>query len=100
MVGGQVNPIISIIIDNNNNNNNNNDNIPLNGFHPGRGTPLKEAARDVPLDGVMWTFSSAPTWEIGAETPPGGGTWVNVCWVCAAGLSEPLPHYSLFFGQL
>ena len=30
----------------------------------------------------------------------GGGTWVNVYWVCAAGLSEPLPHYSLFFGQL
>ena len=28
----------------------------------------------------------------------GGGTWVNV-WVCAAGLSEPLPH-SLSFGQL
>ena len=26
----------------------------------------------------------------------GGGTWVNFCWVCAAGLSEPLPHYSLF----
>ena len=34
-------------------------------------------------------------------TPRGGeGTWVNVCWVCAAGLSEPLPHYSLFLGQL
>ena len=32
------------------------------------------------------------------DTNPG----VNVCWVCAAGLSEPLPHYSLFFffGQL
>ena len=30
----------------------------------------------------------------------GGGTWVNFCWVCAAGLSEPLPHYSLFCGQL
>ena len=30
----------------------------------------------------------------------GGGTWVNFCWVCAAGLSEPLPHYSLFRGQL
>ena len=30
----------------------------------------------------------------------GGGTWVNVYWVCAAGLSEPLDHYSLFFGQL
>ena len=31
---------------------------------------------------------------------PGGGTWVNCCWVCATGLSEPLPHYSLFCGQL
>ena len=31
----------------------------------------------------------------------GGGTWVNFCWVCAAGLSEPVPHYSsLFCGQL
>ena len=30
----------------------------------------------------------------------GGGTWVNFCWVCAAGLSEPLPHYSLFRGQV
>ena len=29
-----------------------------------------------------------------------GGTHVNFCWVCAAGLSEPLPHYSLFRGQL
>ena len=32
--------------------------------------------------------------------PGGGGTWVNVCRVCAAGLSELLPHYSLFLGQL
>ena len=32
--------------------------------------------------------------------PRGGATWVNFCWVCAAGLSEPLPHYSLFCGQL
>ena len=30
----------------------------------------------------------------------GGGTWINFCWVCAAGLSQPLPHYSLFRGQL
>ena len=30
----------------------------------------------------------------------GGGTSVNFCWVCAAGLSEPLPHYSLLCGQL
>ena len=29
----------------------------------------------------------------------GGGTWVKFCWVCAAGLSEPLPHYSLFCGH-
>ena len=26
----------------------------------------------------------------------GGGTWVEFDWVCAAGTSEPLPHYSLF----
>ena len=25
-----------------------------------------------------------------------GGTWVNFFWVFVAGLSEPLPHYSLF----
>ena len=30
----------------------------------------------------------------------GGGTWINFCWVCAAGLPEPLPHYSLFCGKL
>ena len=30
----------------------------------------------------------------------GGGEGVNFFWVCAAGLSEPLPHYSLFCGQL
>ena len=29
------------------------------------------------------------------ESP--GGIWVNFCWVCAADLSVPLPHYSLFF---
>ena len=25
-----------------------------------------------------------------------GGTWVHFCWVCAAGLFEPLSHYILF----
>ena len=30
---------------------------------------------------------------------PRGVTWVNFCWVCAAGISENLPHYSLFCGQ-
>ena len=34
------------------------------------------------------------------ELPGGGGTWDSFCWVCAAGLLEPLPHYSLFCGQL
>ena len=29
-----------------------------------------------------------------------GDTWVNFCWVCGPGLSEPLPHYSLFCDQL
>ena len=29
-----------------------------------------------------------------------GVTWVNCCQVCAAALSEPLPHYSLFCGYL
>ena len=27
----------------------------------------------------------------------GGDTWVNFCWVRAAGLSEPLPHYSSLY---
>ena len=30
----------------------------------------------------------------------GEGTWDNFCFVGAAGLSEPLLHYSLFCGQL
>ena len=30
----------------------------------------------------------------------GGGTWVNFWSVCAAGLSEPLPNYSVLCGQL
>ena len=29
-----------------------------------------------------------------------GGTWINFCWVCAAGLSEPLAHCCLFCGKL
>ena len=30
----------------------------------------------------------------------GGFKGVNFCWICAAGPSEPLPHYSLFCDQL
>ena len=29
-----------------------------------------------------------------------GGSWVNFRWVCAAGLSERLSLYRLFYGQL
>ena len=42
-----------------------------------------------------WTGHQPGRWGEGA-----GGTWVDVCSVCAAGLSEPPPHFSLFFGQL
>ena len=38
---------------------------------------------------VAWTGVCVWVW--------GGGSWVNVCWVCAAVLSQPLPYYSLFF---
>ena len=59
-------------------------NLQLNNFLV---TPLSEATLFLSLHGA-----NAP--------PRGGGTWVNFCWVCTAGLSEPLPHYSLFCGQL
>ena len=36
---------------------------------------------------------------IWGNRPPAGATWGNFCWVCAAGLSEPLPH-SLFCGHI
>ena len=42
-------------------------------------------------------------WDVRTNQAPGGGggdTRVKFCWVCAADLSEPLPHYSLFCGQL
>ena len=38
---------------------------------------------------------------IATQGKGGGGTWINFSWpVCAAGLSEPLPDYSLFCGQM
>ena len=40
-------------------------------------------------------------WSPLIRDPKGArGTWINFCWVCVAGLSEPLPLYSLFCGQL
>ena len=38
--------------------------------------------------------------KIVACTRGGGVPGSIFCWVCAAGLSEPLPHYSLFCGQI
>ena len=41
--------------------------------------------------------------EVHVDPPWGGegkfGKWVNFCWVCAAGLSQPLLHYSLLCDQ-
>ena len=37
-------------------------------------------------------------WSINSRG--GGGTWVKFCWVCAAGFSEPLPHYSHFWANV
>ena len=45
----------------------------------------------------LWT-SKLPDFPLEGKT--GWGTWVNFCWVRAADLSEPLPHYSLFCAQL
>ena len=38
-------------------------------------------------------------WETPSKKKKTGGTWLKFCWVCVAGLSEPLPRYSLFCGQ-
>ena len=35
----------------------------------------------------------------GSPCPPWEVALVSFCWVCAAGLSEPLPYYSLFLAN-
>ena len=35
---------------------------------------------------------------LACRDPGEEGTWVNFRWVCAAGFSKPLPHFSLFCG--
>ena len=53
------------------------------------------------LIGLKHAIALLVAWTGGGKGGGGGGfTWVNVCWVCAAVLSEPLPHCSLFFFQL
>ena len=55
--------------------------------------------------GLAVGISPKSTLSVGLDPPfqggwGGGGTWIKFCWVCAAGLSESLPNYSLFCGQL
>ena len=52
-------------------------------------------------------FLLVPSWGGMRDKPKnvcveGLGSWVFFCWGCATGLSEPLPHYSLYsvFGIL
>ena len=52
------------------------------------------------LAGGMCNIYFGITSGVQDEPGEGGVIWVNSCWVCAAGLSEPLPYYSLFCGQL
>ena len=82
---------------------------PSDSLTPQSAAPLREAtqiALQVPLDEdetkelllcALYIFKNL---EQGNYSLYSGGTWVTFCWVCAAGLSEPLPHYSLFCGQL
>ena len=54
------------------------------------------------LFSYLWKVKVQPqlgiSTRVGGGEGGGGGTWVKFCY--AAGLSEPLPHYSLFCGQL
>ena len=55
-------------------------------------------SQHVPFSPAWW-FCTTPS-IYGARGGGGEGPWGNFCWICAAGLSEPLPHYSLFCGQI
>ena len=57
------------------------------GIHRGQTTP--EAKQSSPSSLMV----------VVVERGGGGDTRANFCLVCAAGLSEPLPHYSLLCGQ-
>ena len=46
------------------------------------------------LDLQSKLVTQLPQWRGGKGGGRVKGTWVNICWVCAAGLSEPLPHFS------
>ena len=52
------------------------------------------------LTEIPSSFSGKLLWFQRNCSTARGVTWDNFCWVCAAGLSMPLLHYSLFCGQL
>ena len=52
----------------------------------------------VPLENKIHIFVPPGNILYISSKPWGGGSTL-VCWVCAAGLSEPLPHYSVFSSQ-
>ena len=62
--------------------------------------PLFFAHTNATLDLFYYTYGVAIKMFYKDAVPPPPPRRVNFCWVCAAGLSEPLPHYSLFRGQL
>ena len=75
--------------------------------YPGTNYSSFNALKDVVLRRwqnlfLHWLLNFSQLERLGIPGGGGGagGTWINFCWVCAAGLSEPLPHYSLFRGQL
>ena len=55
--------------------------------------PDSFSSKQAPGALAPWSFFLTP-FQHRASAARGGGTWTNLCWVCAAGLSEPLPHYS------
>ena len=59
---------------------------------------LSKAHHAGKCDDHFFIFISFP--QLWSFPPPRGGEGVNVCLACAAGLSESIPHYSLFCGQL
>ena len=61
---------------------------------------VEKKIRLLRLTEIPWSFPGKLLWFQRNRGAPRGVTCVNFCWVCAAGLSEPLPHYSLFCGQL
>ena len=83
---------------------------PSDSLTPQSAAPLREAtqiALQVPLDEdetkelllcALYIFKNLEQGKYSLYSQR--GTLVTFCWVCAAGLSEPLPHYNLFCGQL